>query len=98
MEMGSEMEKTDFATLSVVNELPTSFPSQESEPFPDDLPGATIVRIGAPEDRRLIEGGGLVIDYQPSGSECVRRIVLGFNENGMWVEYRDPAAGDPTPA
>lgn len=50
------------------------------------MSGATIVRIGAPEGAEL-DGGGLVIDYRPAGSQEVWRVALAFHEAGMWVEY-----------
>lgn len=55
---------------------------------PDDLTGATIVRFGTiPGDD--VEGGGLVIDYMPIGSGEAKRIVFGFNDEGMWVESKE---------
>jgi hypothetical protein len=33
-----------------------------------------------------IEGGGLLIDYKTVGDR-ITRLILGFNGNGMWVEY-----------
>ncbi len=59
-----------------------------SESFPRDILGATLVQIGTPEDANLLEGGGLVIDYRPNGSDSVRRLVVAFNELGAWVEYQ----------
>ena len=35
-----------------------------------------------------IEAAGLVIDYMPRGATSPRRVALGFNEQGMWVEYQ----------
>jgi hypothetical protein len=48
--------------------------------------GATILRIGGTDDDVKIEGGGLLIDYKTVGDR-ITRLILGFNENGMWVEY-----------
>ncbi len=42
--------------------------------------------FGAVEDRGLVQGGGLVIDYRPVNSDEVKRVVLAFTEEGMWVE------------
>ena len=53
--------------------------------MPRDLTGATIVQLGTIEDGDLLEGGGLVVDYRPPGTERVRRIVFEFNEAGMWI-------------
>jgi hypothetical protein len=61
------------------------------------MTGATIVRIGAPEEDG-IEGGGLVIDYIPSGETSVYRVVFAFNDSGMWVVLDTSAASGPIPA
>jgi hypothetical protein len=43
---------------------------------------------GAPHGEHLsIEGGGLAIDFVAAGSTEARRVVFGFNGNGMWVEF-----------
>lgn len=42
-----------------------------------------------------VEGGGLIVDYIPEGCDKQHRIVLGFNELGMWVEWQ---CEKPTPA
>jgi hypothetical protein len=47
--------------------------------------GAEIVKIGSVDDDGL-EGGGLLIDYIPRGSDCIRRVVFAFNELGLWIE------------
>lgn len=52
------------------------------------LKGATILAIGAPEGADL-EGGGLVIDYGFADG-VAKRLVLAFNEAGMWVEFDGP--------
>lgn len=52
----------------------------------EGLSGATIISIGAAPRGADVEGGGLVIDYRRLGSEMVQRMVLAFNENGMWIE------------
>jgi hypothetical protein len=51
------------------------------------LAGARIIRAGAPVTDKPVEGGGLVIDYVRDGDDQVRRLVFGFNDEGMWVEY-----------
>jgi hypothetical protein len=53
------------------------------------LAGATIRRIGSPEEKG-IEGGGLILDYRRPGDHVVRRVVFGFTELGMWVEWEGP--------
>ena len=56
------------------------------EAIPRDLIGATIVRLGAAPAECDIEGGGLVIDYVPKDAIDTKRLVLAFNELGMWIE------------
>lgn len=77
----------DFARAEVVPELPASVPSGRGKSFPPELVGAEIVAIGTLPDASAAEGGGLVIDYRKSGCGVVSRLVLGFTELGMWVEY-----------
>ncbi len=48
------------------------------------LAGARIIRIGT-TDPGLVEGGGLIIDYQHPGRP-VERLLLAFSERGVWVE------------
>jgi hypothetical protein len=74
----------------VVEALPLSrwLPKGEEELFAR-LRGATIVKLGG-TDQCGIEGGGLILDYLIADE--VRRIVFGFNENGMWVEYEGPSS------
>ena len=57
------------------------------EKYPDDMIGATIISIGTIPDGN-IDGGGLIIDYRPSGSNATKRVVFAFCETGMWVESR----------
>ena len=58
------------------------------ENYSKDLIGATIVRFGTIRGQRG-EGGGLVIDYRALGSEETKRIILGFNDEGMGVESQE---------
>lgn len=60
------------------------------------LTGARILQIGSPDDGDL-EGGGLVIDYVPEGATDRHRVVLAFNELGMWVVHEGTAPEPPTP-
>jgi hypothetical protein len=54
---------------------------------PRDLIGAKIIAIGAPLNNENIESVGLIIDYKPLGESFCKRLVLGFNECGMWINY-----------
>ena len=68
---------------SLIPKWPDRFDPNRGQPIPGELIGSTIVAIGTTEER--IEGGGLFIDYRLKGSKEVRRLVLAFNELGMWV-------------
>jgi hypothetical protein len=68
---------------AIIPRWPDRFRPNSGKEVPADLIGAVIVAIGTSEE--LIEGGGLLIDYQPRDSAQVRRLVLAFTETGMWV-------------
>jgi hypothetical protein len=67
-------------------------------PVPEGIVGSSILGFGAvprieefcPRCRTMhtysIEGGGLVIDYLPEGHTDPVRLVLAFNDLGMWIE------------
>ena len=54
----------------------------------DDLKGAIITNIGMLDPSQLADiiEGGLTIDYTKDGAD--KRIILGFNELGMWVDWQ----------
>lgn len=83
---GSLSDDLDIASLTVVRALPLArfYPEGAPEIF-ERLAGACILEIGGAAEGG-IEGGGLIIDYVPAGSDAPRRVVFAFNENGMWVE------------
>jgi len=83
---------SDAARAALIPRLPKYFSPREGAEIPPDLVGATILGFGTTEER--IEGGGLVIDFQPAGQKKVRRLILGFTELGMWVERLSTLAGD----
>ncbi len=77
----------DYSLSNVIESLPQGpYRPEGGEPLLARLKGATIIRIGAPEDAE-VDGGGFVIDYRPAGSAQDWRLVFGFHEGGMWVEY-----------
>ena len=76
----------DYRAIEIVPKWPCRGMLETAEEVPSALVGATIVAIGMPDDERLVEGGGLVIDFIPLGSTKPDRIVLAFTECGMWVE------------
>ena len=69
----------------VIPKLPGVF--RHGDDLPDGLTGATIINTGTVENNSGIEGDGLLLDFVPKGSAIVRRVVLAFNEVGMWVEF-----------
>ena len=78
----------NYSMLELVNRMPSTIgPDDTDRPFPKDIIGARVVRVATPEDSSLIEGGGLVIDYVPAYETRVVRLVLGFTELGMWIQF-----------
>jgi hypothetical protein len=75
-----------LASMNVDCRLPNFFDPKDGGEVPSDLIGAVIVRFGSVPEPRLVEGGGLVIDYQPAGSAEIKRVIFAFTELGMWVE------------
>ncbi len=53
---------------------------REGDDVPKELERATIVRVGTTKDRELL------IEYQPLDKSCIRRLVLGFGDRGIWIE------------
>jgi hypothetical protein len=80
------MRDRNYRQIEIEPCLPARNAHHRTEPIPPGLVGATIVDIGAAPEQLDVEGGGLVIDYRPQGSDVVRRLVLAFNEIAMWVE------------
>lgn len=91
-----------WARIKVTPQFPIpSFRNPEFMPpdaVPEDLAGATIVQLGMANDGSQLDGGGLVIDYLPRGSTTPVRLVLAFNEGGMWKHYLGPIATPAEPA
>jgi len=97
--MSTEREnEIDLSTVSVLPQLPASLRPNHQSALPDDFEGAVIVRFGAVDSEEKPEGGGLVIDYRKPESSEVRRVVLAFNELGMWVEYAGSLESTTIPA
>jgi hypothetical protein len=76
-----------LAKVAVISRLPHWRCQEEGADLPRDIVGSRIIGFGAAPVEAGIEGGGLIIDYVPDGSDDVRRIVLAFNELGMWVAH-----------
>ena len=70
----------------LIPRLPNWFDPNKGKDIPSDLIGATVVAVGTIDEK--IEGGGLVLDYRPRDTEPVCRLVLAFNELGMWIHRK----------
>jgi hypothetical protein len=77
----------DLERAQVVPFLPATV-GPDRDAIPSDLVGAKIVAFGTFANASAVEGGGLVIDYRRTGERQVRRVVLGFTELGMWLEFQ----------
>ena len=75
----------DLASATVIPRLPDFFDRMRGAPIPVDLIGATVNAFGAAPPECDLEGGGLIIDYTPAESAESKRLVLAFNELGMWT-------------
>jgi hypothetical protein len=82
------MSESQFRTAATLNKLPDLF--GRNEDIPEDLIGAKIVLFGTFKDNSLVDGGGLVIDYQPINSDETRRVVFAFDETAMWLAQPSP--------
>lgn len=80
---------TNLATVEPTTSLPDYFRPESGEPLPHGFVGSRIIRAGGVPMPMAVEGGGLIIDYMPTGSSKSCRVVLSFNELGMWAERHD---------
>jgi hypothetical protein len=102
------VESEDLRRLQVIPRLPNRSEPNGGGCLPGGLVGARILRFGtvdpggAGATGQSPEGGGLVIDYLPEDHGAPSRVVLAFNELGMWVAYQgefaDPAPPNPRSA
>jgi hypothetical protein len=77
----------DLLNAPIIPRLPDwRDPQHRGDKLPRDIIGSTIVGFGAAPRECDLEGGGLIIDYKPSGSTEAKRAVFAFNELGMWLE------------
>jgi hypothetical protein len=74
-----------LARSEVLECLPCFFGRDKADPMPVDLAGAVIVKFGMLAEADV--EGGLVLDYRERNSDVVKRLVFGFNELAMWVEF-----------
>ena len=78
---------TGLGTMAVLPNLPDYFRPGSGGALPAGIVGSTIRGIGTIDGAGGVEGGGLVIEYVPPGAATPRRVVFGFNELALWVEY-----------
>lgn len=71
---------------SLIPKLPHSFNPNRGGEVRGDLIGATIVAVGTSDEQ--VEGGGLILDYRPQKKNRVCRLILAFNELGMWIHRK----------
>ena len=81
-----KLPRRDLLVATIIPRLPDWIDSaRRGGTFPPDIIGATIADFGAAPAECGLEGGGLIIDYIPRGESERKRLVLAFNELGMWV-------------
>jgi hypothetical protein len=83
--MCADADVIDLSTIPIVPLMPLIDGPDPEYGFPPDLVDAKIICIGSPSIQLSLERGGLFIDYQPCGTNVVKRLVLGFNELAMWI-------------
>jgi hypothetical protein len=69
--------------MEIMPVLPDHRGPKYGDELPEGILGSRIVNAGMPNVH--IPDGAFVIDYQPSGSEEIKRAVLCFNESGIWI-------------
>jgi hypothetical protein len=80
--------RNNYKETAVIEALPGPDGPRGEEDLFESLAGATIIRVGMPSDIPL-EGGGLVVDYRLAGETGSHRAIFAFNENGMWLVWRE---------
>jgi hypothetical protein len=84
------MTNVNLGKVRILPRLADRLNPERGDPIPADLIGAKILAMGCIAPADAVEGGGLAIDYCKPGSEQASRVVLAFNELGMWVAYVSP--------
>jgi hypothetical protein len=101
-ETQSAMDEPELLSQIVAAKIKPIFPHyfDRNEEVPDELIGATIIAIGmadVADSNKLREE--LMIDYRPSGSTQTIRLMLSYDDTGMWVSANvdlETAAGSPS--
>ena len=82
-------QNEDFSMIDIISALPASKgPNYSCAKTPSDLIGAKILAFGTTAAFNKFVGGGLAIDYLPSGAIKPRRIIFAFTEVAMWIQYQ----------
>ena len=76
--------------IELVETLPSLIRPDHAEPVPQQLLGSKIIRVGTLPPKHHVDGGGLVIEYRPKKTSQLRRMILAFTEEGMWVYSDQP--------
>ena len=71
-------------SFEIIPYMPSVF--RRGEAIPEKILGAEIRKFGTVPKELDVEGGGLSIEYIPTGEKELRRIIFAFNELGLWVE------------
>lgn len=77
----------------VIEKLPSLFGPDDGQDIPKHLIGAQILGFGTLDFEPRMEGG-LVIDYRAKGVSQAKRLILAFNERGMWVDSETPISSE----
>ncbi len=81
------MKRVDLSKVKIANLLGDCFNWKRGKELPEGIIGSTILNFGTIPEYGAVEGGGLVIEYKRSDTGQSKRVVLGFNELGMWIDF-----------
>ena len=73
-------------TMTIDSCLPGLFISHRDTPIPAGLVGSTIINIGSAPLQGQTAPRELIIDYRPNGLTDIKRLVLSFDDCGMYLE------------
>lgn len=85
------MRRNARRDAAIVERLPDIFRRYDDIPY--GIVGSTVVGFGSFKQF----DGSLVIEYIPAGKRDVKRVVLGFDECGMYVNYITPPEENDEP-
>lgn len=67
---------------AVIPRFPALF--GDGERVPGDLVGSKIIAIGVTNNQQ--ESGEFMIQYLPANGSFIKRLLVLFNERGMWLD------------